>query len=588
MAIMTTDNSKVSIHRLSLNSTDPIKISDAVLAEYEHLSLRYQQALGFNEAQVFCFLSQQSLRAKANLCLNRIENSFRPTNHQASETRENLALVPTHLCVEALKDQHVGARLMEVLTLNRFHTDRESMKVYDIAEVEQQHTDVQFPSLLTIAQVTESAEMFKRAKLMLMQNWRNFTVYPSLGAGVAEPDVVPTLMWMHSAYRDQVSQPVMENFILAQSHPTAFHTKLMQYGTNLEGLQKLTTEFDETVKESIGTLKSLSKINFGKYTSGYYFNIKLKSNTEAEFYEKINAPNFYKLVLLCEQLNHTTMLKWIGYCNQYGISVLDKMSPHLDVKYFDPELVDASPIGPIYALIKMGVPAECMFSLFGRKEAYRYIESVKQKDPKSLETLRRHMFSRTECLEFLFPQSKYLDAIARYTTNRKLIEWGVTHENQLAKKVTYMGQGLAYETNSFHLLETMTEEDLTHGNKTSFHKVKQIVVERQYRNGIPKEDTPLPVFPASIQNPKIRQLVSSEELLKESIAMSHCVVTYYQKCIDKESYIFHVDDGSKHGVTIEVVRTGDKWVIAQAQSYLTTDTSTAEKMMEVELWKANN
>ena len=131
------------------------------------------------------------------------------------------------------------------------------------------------------------------------------------------------------------------------------------------------------------------------------------------------------------------------------------------------------------------------------------------------------------------------------------------------------------------------DEDLTHGLKTSFHKIKRLATQRLYALRVPKVSVNLPAFPIDLNHPSVHQITTSDRLLQESSTMNHCVVNYYQKCQDQRCWIFHVDDGSVHGVTAEVVFDINGFTIEQMQSYLSSSITEARTILQQVLDTAN-
>jgi len=49
--------------------------------------------------------------------------------------------------------------------------------------------------------------------------------------------------------------------------------------------------------------------------------------------------------------------------------------------------------------------------------------------------------------------------------------------------------------------------------------------------------------------------------------MNHCVTGYIKKIAHKQCYIFHVDDGTEHGATVEVISKGSNFKVVQCRTY---------------------
>lgn len=63
--------------------------------------------------------------------------------------------------------------------------------------------------------------------------------------------------------------------------------------------------------------------------------------------------------------------------------------------------------------------------------------------------------------------------------------------------------------------------------------------------------------------PQIKRLSNGLELLEEGQKMHHCVASYVDRCLEKHSYIFHVEEG-KDMATLEIDKNGN---ILQFKSY---------------------
>ena len=89
----------------------------------------------------------------------------------------------------------------------------------------------------------------------------------------------------------------------------------------------------------------------------------------------------------------------------------------------------------------------------------------------------------------------------------------------------------------------------------------------------------LPVLKLEKKLPRdIRQLTCTDDLVKEGEAMNHCVGGYKHSCLKKECYIFHVNDGTKLGATVEV--SPNPWRVVQSMNYGNSHSAVAKELVE--------
>lgn len=148
-------------------------------------------------------------------------------------------------------------------------------------------------------------------------------------------------------------------------------------------------------------------------------------------------------------------------------------------------------------------------------------------------------------------------------------DWVARHIPQLSK--TRVVQGPAGQVATVHmhqLIGHITTEMLVNGPKTAWRIVKASLDEiaaRQIADQL-GEDRPLPKIPAlkkgAPEFPEVTQLVTTHQLRDEGLRMNHCVGGYVQSCDMRKSYIFHVQDGTYAGATVEICP--NPWRITQA------------------------
>lgn len=335
---------------------------------------------------------------------------------------------------------------------------------------------------------------------------------------------------------------------------------------------------------------------------GYYNNISNDTkpkNPLKSFFDSTKSDSFLKMCTLIAGCGNDVLKSSFGhFANQITFEEAQQVFDACDFRYFDVDLANRHPVGFYEALVKMGSTPNKLLGPLTPKEVWAYLQFFKEEKDDINYILH-------SALKFLYLGKKLVKVpaflnltlgekyktcweIARYTSDRNMFFWATHHLEQLTRKITYNANGHVYTTNSYHILGSIDASDLTHGLRTSFYKLKELYRRRQYTDKLPEVNTPLPKFPLDIEDCRIVQIDTSEGLLQESIKMSHCVATYFQRCMEEKSYIFHVDDGSKHGVTVEIkLSYGKEFKIAQIQSYLDNDIEKATTIMQAALDKIN-
>lgn len=335
---------------------------------------------------------------------------------------------------------------------------------------------------------------------------------------------------------------------------------------------------------------------------GYYTHISndgQPKNPLKSFFDSTKSDSFLKMCTLIAGCGNDVLKSSFGhFANQITIQEAQQVFDACDFRYFDVDLANSHPVGFYEALVKMGSTPDKLLGALKPKEIWEYLQFFKEEKIDINYILH-------SALKFLYLGKKLVKVpaflnltlgekyktcweIARYTSDRNMFFWATHHLEQLTRKITYNANGHVYTTNSYHILGSIHAQDLTQGLRTSFYKLKELYRRRQYTYKLPEVNTPLPKFPLDIKDCRIVQIDTSEGLLQESIKMSHCVATYFQRCMEEKSYIFHVDDGSKNGVTVEIkLSYGKEFKIAQIQSYLDNDIEKATTIMEDALREIN-
>ncbi len=377
--------------------------------------------------------------------------------------------------------------------------------------------------------------------------------------------------------------PVFEWIGTGYAHEVGYRMFMWVYNAELDNLYKGPDFVRELVKRKLGGLKVLTKLKFKWFAPNVTHGTDYLD--EKDIIIRFGGTAFYELYQWVVQQNDTAIFNYMqGLFHLEQVEKFQQASKCCDFTYFDPKLVAESPVGFLKALIKMGYTPEVFFTKLTKKEAYRYLDYLE-----GAVNLQRDIIGPSNAIiqfDFLFSSlasPEFVSNATRYTLNRTVLEWAVAHKSQIERKIRHINNGEIYESDSFHILANVREEDLVHGKATSFYRIKDLVTRRFYESDLPSEDTSLPVFPKPLHNPKIQQITTSDGLLQESVRMHHCVAMYYKKCVKLESYIFHVDDGSEFGVTVEVCPSQEEWVIKQCQGHRRGCIETAKEIMQTEL-----
>lgn len=157
-----------------------------------------------------------------------------------------------------------------------------------------------------------------------------------------------------------------------------------------------------------------------------------------------------------------------------------------------------------------------------------------------------------------------------YANTYMVAEWAIKHHKWSSKVNTYkMDDGSEVKIYNHHYVEYITDEMLKSGLKTSPSVIEEALRERINTDVLLqlKKYTDLPVFERTIKNDCIKQIVTVDQLVQEGTNMNHCVTGYINKIAHKQCYIFHVDDGTEHGATVEVVNKGSNFKVVQCRTY---------------------
>lgn len=238
-------------------------------------------------------------------------------------------------------------------------------------------------------------------------------------------------------------------------------------------------------------------------------------------------------------------------------------------------------------LIKAGIkPVELFNGFLTAGEAHKYLQHMAEKGKLEYAHLRSilsivgwlHGWSDEEVEEekeqensvffaSVPPTIEYDQNPALFRQARIQYDWLIAKEEFLGKthKVQQAGGIVVNVANSSHLdlLPRLVERDgfanvFPQGAKTSGEDVvnklrafHQVEAEERLRQQLrDKPDQPFPKWELPL-HPRIKQIKSSHELIKEGNLMSHCVGGYVDKCLRGQTFIFHCGPDAPFGSTVE-------------------------------------
>lgn len=177
----------------------------------------------------------------------------------------------------------------------------------------------------------------------------------------------------------------------------------------------------------------------------------------------------------------------------------------------------------------------------------------------------------------------------RYTLDTAVWKWCLRHHKQLEKTRTVHGPGgQVVEVHVHTMVKYINSDILPRGEFTGWKHVEAAVeeaVRREIADQL-EEDRPLPEFPLNLNDDRIVQVKTTHALRDEGARLNHCVGSYITACDRKMSYIFHVEDGTDLGATVEVAPRDGVWTIPQAMNRGNRHSPLAVKIMDDALAEA--
>lgn len=247
---------------------------------------------------------------------------------------------------------------------------------------------------------------------------------------------------------------------------------------------------------------------------------------------------------------------------------------------FTPEYWDGmlSPQG----LLKAGVNLQCILDVAGG--------ICSQLGDLFTERQLKRTLLRDECLidfwviiDNFFPGWESKIKLSPWEVDDILVwAWALEHPKWVESSREVHGPGGQAGILHHHtLVSKMTSDMLPQGVKTS-PRVVEAALERVAQEEIDKllrENEPLPEIGLSKPLPEgVVQITTTWGLKSEGNVMNHCVGGYIKACQNKRSFIFHVDDGTDLGATVEVCP--GPWRVVQAMGYNNTPSKVAKQVVE--------
>lgn len=172
--------------------------------------------------------------------------------------------------------------------------------------------------------------------------------------------------------------------------------------------------------------------------------------------------------------------------------------------------------------------------------------------------------------------------IERYCDSLLVWQWACRHANWVNKSRIVYGPGGAQQRMFNHqLLQMVRDEHLPRGIKTASEYVEECVEEvvRLQMEADMGHNVALPKYKGKIKSDsRVVQLLTSDSLREEGKLLNHCVAAYFRPCLTGTCYIFHVQDGTRNGATVEVAMNPLR--VQQAMNYGNVHSGVAQAIME--------
>lgn len=151
----------------------------------------------------------------------------------------------------------------------------------------------------------------------------------------------------------------------------------------------------------------------------------------------------------------------------------------------------------------------------------------------------------------------------RETPSLDVWAWCQNHVEWSNKSKEIHGPGgRSFLLHNHQLIREMTDSMLVRGLKTSPTYIEEMLEEKAKAliEKQAKDAKDLPVLDIKLP-PLVTQITNGLDLIEEGKKMNHCVGIYIEACLQEESYIFHINDGSDEGATAEI--SPNPWRVVQ-------------------------
>ena len=281
---------------------------------------------------------------------------------------------------------------------------------------------------------------------------------------------------------------------------------------------------------------------------------------------QVNSWEFISPAMIADAFKKQVIISSLAYYNIPIEQFSNKLSNHREFigkeNFYPYSLIEFVNMGyePKRLLQELGI-------FVSKKDAHRFLHG-------SVLHLSETVGLYEAAILFFYPNipTYWVDHIdmARMTPEDKwniLIPWVSRNVHKLAE--TRQAHGPAGEVRTVYmhqLIERLTVDMFPNGSKTAYRRVQECLdrlAQEEIRRHL-EGNQELPVFPHKITDRRIKQITSSNALLKEGDTMHHCVGGYIDACLGERSYIFHISTGFSGDATSEVCPTeGGKWKIQQ-------------------------
>lgn len=203
--------------------------------------------------------------------------------------------------------------------------------------------------------------------------------------------------------------------------------------------------------------------------------------------------------------------------------------------------------------IRSGVTHKQIYEFFAQSTSLpQELKGINAQDAKTYCEISDSYMSVNMREEFVKMDGKSVNV--SYSRHWDVTRWAIYHLGWVSESRTYTTDDKKVTIYNNRMLEKITPDMLKSGHRTS-----PSVVEHELREFIKREIAiqlgelvTFPESPIKISDPRLTYLSNTHMIRDEGINLDHCVGSYYQYCLNSESFIYHVDDGSDKGATVEL------------------------------------